>query len=55
MYNNLKAFGKDKRWLFRKIKEQGYNKIDDIFLMVCNKENIKIYEKNYEINSSVLE
>ena len=55
MYNNLKSFGKDEKWLIKKIKENGYDKVDNIFLMVCNKENIKIYEKDYKIDSSLLE
>ena len=56
MYNNLKAFGKDKRWLMSKIREQGYRRIDDIFLMVCNNENIiTIYGKEQLVTKEVLE
>ncbi len=56
MYNNLKAFGKDKNWLMNIIKEQGYRKVDDIFLMVCNKDNkITIYDKEKQITKEVLE
>ena len=55
MINNLKTFGKDKRWLIRKIKEQGYN-IKDIFLLTCNKdEKVTIYEKDYKISGNTLE
>ena len=55
MYDNLKSFGKDKRWLYRKIKEQGYS-IKDIFLLVCNNSGeVTIYDKNYEINKNILE
>ena len=55
MYDNLKSFGKDKRWLYRKIKEHGYS-IKDIFLLVCNNSGeVTIYDKNYEINKNILE
>ena len=56
MYNNLKAFGKDEKWLIKKIREQGYDNINDIFLMVCNKSyEVTIYDKNYEIKENMLE
>ena len=56
MENNLKAFGKDKKWLMKKIKEQGYKDYKDIFLLVCNKSGeVTIYEKNYQVGSGVLE
>ncbi len=56
MYNNLKAFGKDEKWLIKKIKEQGYDNINDIFLMVCNNSgNVSIYEKNYYVKDNLLE
>lgn len=56
MYNNLKAFGKDEKWLIKKIREQGYDNIDDIFLLVCNNSgNVSIYEKNYYVKDNVLE
>lgn len=55
MYDNLKSFGKDKRWLYRKIKEQGYS-IKDIFLLVCNNSGeVTIYDKNYKIDKNILE
>lgn len=56
MYNNLKAFGKDKKWLIKKIREQGYDNINDIFLMVCNKSyEVTIYDKNYNVKGNMLE
>ena len=56
MYNNLIAFGKDINWLIKKIKEKGYSSIDNIFLLTCNnKDEVTIYEKNYQVSSGVLE
>ena len=56
MYKNLIAFGKDTKWLMKKIKEYGYTDINDIFLLVSNKDgNIKIYEKDYVVGDGVLE
>lgn len=56
MYNNLKAFGKDEKWLIKKIREQGYDNINDIFLLVCNNSgNVSIYEKDYYVKDNVLE
>ena len=56
MYNNLKAFGKDEKWLIKKIREQGYDNINDIFLMVCNKSyEVTIYDKNYNVKGNMLE
>lgn len=56
MNNNLKAFGKDKKWLLKKINEQGYHDVKDIFLLTCNNSGeVTIYEKNYQVSNSVLE
>ena len=56
MHNNLKAFGKDEKWLLKKIKEKGYKDVKDIFLLVCNNDNnITIYEKDYHVGEGVLE
>lgn len=53
MENNLKAFGKDKEWLLKKIK--GY-KVEDILLLVCNNNNkVTIYPKDYHVSKGVLE
>ena len=55
MINNLKAIGKDKKWLMNKIKENN-KKLEDIFLLVYNNEGkITIYENDYEIGMGVLE
>lgn len=55
MDNNLKAIGKDRTWLIRKIRASGY-KIKDIFLLVYNNSGeIVIYDKNYEVGQGVLE
>ncbi len=56
MENNLKAFGKDKKWLLNKIKEKGYHKVDEIFLLICNSnEEVTIYDNNYQVGSGILE
>ena len=55
MYNNLKVLGKNKKWLMKKINEQGYSDTSNIFLLVCNGEDVTIYEKDYIIKDSVLE
>ena len=55
MDNNLKAIGKDRKWLLNKIKERKM-KVEDIFLLTCNnKEDIMIYDKNYQVGNGVLE
>ena len=56
MYNNLKDFGKDEKWLMKKINEKGFKKVDDIFLLVCNRDgNVTIYKKDYHVGRGVLE
>lgn len=56
MYNNLIAFGKDEKWLMKKINEKGFKKVDDIFLLVCNRNgNVTIYKKDYKAGNGVLE
>ena len=55
MENNLKAMGKDRKWLLNKVKERKM-KVEDIFLLTCNnKEEIMIYDKNYQVGNGVLE
>ena len=55
MTNNLKAFGKDENWLIKIVKDKGY-KIEDIFLLVANQNGeVTMYEKDYQVHSSVLE
>jgi uncharacterized membrane protein YcaP (DUF421 family) len=56
MYNNLTSFGKDEKWLFKKIYEQGYKDVSEIFLLTCNNSGkVTIYKKNYEVGEGVLE
>ena len=56
MHNNLKAFGKDEKWLIKKIKENNYQDINDILLLTCDKNNkITIYEKNFQVGNGILE
>ena len=55
MENNLKAMGKDKKWLLNKVKERKM-KVEDIFLLTCNnKDEIMVYDKNYQVENGVLE
>jgi len=55
MENNLKAFGKDKKWLMGKVKDKGL-KVEEIFLLVCNGSGeVTIYKKDYQVGSGVLE
>ena len=55
MEENLKVFGKDEKWLMKKIKEKGY-KLDDVFLLICNgNDEVTIYTKDYKIGKGVLE
>lgn len=56
MDNNLKAFGKNRKWLFRKMNEKGYSNVKDIFLLVSNSNGeVTIYENDYQVGKGVLE
>ena len=57
MLNNLKYLEKDKNWLNKKLKEQGYDKIENILLATVDKNNkVVVYKhKNCSKVSSVLE
>lgn len=56
MENNLKAIGKDKAWLIKKLDKEGYKKIDDILLVLCDaKEKLTIYPMDFQVGKSVLE
>jgi uncharacterized membrane protein YcaP (DUF421 family) len=55
MYNNLKNYGKKEKWLMQKIQEHGFNDVKNIFLLLCNGNNITIYDNKYHIKGSVLE
>ena len=56
MENNLKAIGKDKDWLIKRLDKEGYKKVDDILLVLCDaKEKLTIYPTNFQVGKSVLE
>lgn len=56
MENNLKAIGKDKNWLIKRLEKEGYKNIEDIFLVLCDtKEKLTIYPMNYQVGKSMLE
>lgn len=55
MYNNLIAFGKDEKWLMKKLRDNNITNIKDVFLLVCNNDNVTIYKKNYHVGKGVLE
>lgn len=47
MKNNLKAIGKDEKWLKHELKVLGYKNYDDILLATCdNNDKVIIYKKN---------
>ena len=55
MEENLKNIGKNKQWLIEKINKY-HKKPEDIFLLTCNeKEEIKIFDMNVDLNCSILE
>lgn len=50
MKENLKYIGKDEEWLLKRLKNNGYNTLDDILLVICDTdEKITIYEKNVDL------
>ena len=55
MQDNLNNYGKNKVWLLDEISKNGFKKIDDIFLLICNGNTVTIYDKYYKIHSKVLE
>ena len=51
MINNLKAIGKDEKWLLKRLDHLGYDDLDNILLVTCdNKEKITVFEKNLDLN-----
>ncbi len=47
MQDNLKEIGKNEKWLLTRLKNNGYELIDDILLVTCDTdEKITIFEKN---------
>ena len=57
MYENLKAIGKNKKWLLTRLDNLGYFNLKNILLVTCNnKEKITVFEKNYDlVEKKVLE
>jgi len=50
MHNDLKNINKDEKWLYQKLKGQGYEKIDNIILAMVDVNNkVTVFEKNNEI------
>ena len=55
MYENLKNFGKDEKWL-QEILLKYHKKLEDIFLLTCNEnEEIKIFDMNTNFDYNILE
>lgn len=48
----LKDAGVDRRWLYKKLKEKGYDKAEDIFLCIWEKSGLFIVEKNSKVNTN---
>lgn len=56
MYNNLKSINKDVDWLIKRLSKEGYDNIEDLFLVICDsKEKLTIYTKDIRCNLEVLE
>lgn len=52
MYNNLKLMNKDDKWLLKRLKKEGYDKIDDILLCTLDSsEKITVYDNNDDVVS----
>lgn len=50
MKENLKNIKKDEKWLLTRLKNEGYENINNILLVICDsKEKLTIYEKNKDI------
>lgn len=56
MSEHLKVIGHDEKWLIDRLKKEGYEKINDLFLVLCDsKERLTIYPMKVEFSKSVLE
>lgn len=56
MPEHLKVIGHDEKWLIDRLKKEGYEKIEDLFLVLCDsKEKLTVYPMNVHFNKSVLE
>lgn len=56
MENNLKAIGKDKEWLLKKLDKEGYSNVSDILLVLCDtRDKLTIYPMDYMVGKPMLE
>ena len=56
MENNLKAIGKDKEWLIKKLDKEGYRDVSDVLLVLCDtSEKLTIYPMDYKVGKPMLE
>ena len=56
MENNLKAIGKNEKWLLNKLNKEGYKKVEDVLLVICDANNkLTIYPIDYEVGKPMLE
>lgn len=56
MPKHLKAIGHDKQWLMTRLKKEGYNRLEDVLLAICDsKEKLTVYPMKVELSESVLE
>lgn len=44
LYDNLKALGKNEKWLKDKLKQQKIKSVKDIFLATCVKDEVSVYK-----------
>ena len=55
MENNMKAIGKDKKWLKHEVKVQGYDSFDEILLATIDTNNqVTIYKKGINPNKNTV-
>lgn len=56
MDNNLKAIGRDKNWLLKRLIKEGYKDVSELLLVICDKEEkLTIYKMNEKVDARVLE
>ena len=56
MYEHLKAVNHDEKWLKRRLKKEGYDKLDDVLLAIYDtKDNLTVYPMKVKFKKSVLE
>ena len=49
MENNLKSIGKNKKWLLDSLKQMGYEKINDLILVICDKDyKLSVFNRNVD-------